>query len=518
MRSSRKYLILACMVFLVGSSSHAQDYHGIPSYGCDFFLGYLTPITHTPYFSGVTESTSLLVSSYSASNVVTISYFDSLGHEGQSITKVIQTGRTAQISFDRQHLRPTRLGEVAEWKAMHITSRDPISIQYYSQGSCTGELLQAIPTAGLGKHYVIASFNDNGIAFNPGFINRDSSSGQFMIVAPYDNTTVTYTPTSTTYSGVVGVNYGRTANGSSHPRTITLNRGQIFLVQSEALDTADISGSHVIADKPIAIIAGHERALLGDPSHVWNSLDNDIRNMLLEEMTPVESWGSEYVSIPNVPAANVARLLVNGRGNLYRVFTADTLGDDAVNFFLDASPSTALLTQYQHPVTSLANVTVPVRITAAHGRKIYAVMYDYFQGQHDSDPGSLVGKGKGITPQDETSYRLPTESNLVPETHWQRATAFKIPAQSDYRNAQWINLITYGSGADSITLSMNGLPDMKLLSLPHDSMTIPGRSSGADRLVGFRFRLASGDYFLHSSSTPFVAYSYGRTEGQYKDG
>ncbi|MEO6939575.1 MAG: choice-of-anchor D domain-containing protein [Candidatus Kapaibacterium sp.] len=516
--------VFLLLVLVSGRPLFAQG--GIPSDVRYFFIGWMPGLIHVPYFSNVTESYWVLVGSYADNNVVTISYFDDNGVETSGPTMILSKGRVWQQALDRNHMRPTKPGEVPEFKAARIRAKYPVSVQCYSEGSATGGMLQAIPTPALGKKYVAAAWVDNPIQSNPGFINRDSASSEFMVIAPYDHTTVTFTPASTTCAGIIGVNSGQGATGTPHPQTVVLRRGQIYWVRSHSIDPSyDMSGSLIVSDKPVAVIAGHERALLGDPSGIWTTLDNDTRDLMIEQMTPVEDWESEYPSAPFVSPPKITRLLVNGTGDMYRVYSADPSGSQ-VDAWIggNISPYTLGLSMYQNPIPHYDNVIAPVDLVAHDGKKIYVVMYDYFQGQHDFDPGEKTkdkghdsttssGNGGGQT-LDETTYTCPNEMNVVPANRWRKDAVWKVPNNSHYRGYQFINVITYRDSIAKLFLSKNGAPGTPLSSWPYvGSFSIPLHPE----YIAVRVKLPAADYSM-TANTPFVVYSYGRTETEYKDG
>lgn len=529
--------LLLATSFLTEQRVLAQG-HGISSDARDFYVGYMPGIRHPGGWTGYTENYYVLVCSYQDNNPVTLYYFGADGSEIQGPTKILTKGRCQQILLDRNQMQPARPGEVLEFKAAHIKSRYPISVQLYDEGSSTGGMYQAIPTSALGKSYVIASWFDNPIQNNPGFLNRDSSSSEFMIIAPYDNTNVTFIPNSTTYAGVLGYKSGAGSDGLPHPKTIQMRKGQVYWVRSFSVDASnDLSGSTVVSDKPVAVLGGQERGLLGDPSGWWLSLDNDIRDVMIEQMTPVEDWGSEYPSIPFMPAQNsdprFSRRLKNGEGNMYRIYTNDPNGGFMnmwKNFPASAYPTGVSL--YQSPAATYDNIEDPVDLMVdsksvdANGnvKKMYAVMYDYFQGGHDSSPGGLAdgdnGKGSqaqsggGDNPQDEDTYKCPNEMDLVPIDRYRTSTVFKIPFNSTYFGYQFINIITNKDSLSKILVTHNGLSPTPLKAItPMKVYQIPLRPE----LTGLTLKLAAGDYVI-TGNTPFACYSYGRTETQYKDG
>jgi hypothetical protein len=516
-------LLAALLVLLLLPNSASSQNAGLRSSGRDFYIGYMPGLRHPSTWSGVSEALYVLVGSFQADNTFSINFFDNSGHEYSGPTYTLQKGEVRQVALDRAQMMPTKQGERLEYKSAHIKSRYPVTVQVYQEGSSTGGMYQAIPTNALGTSYVAAAWYDNPIQNNPGYINRDSASSQFMIIAAFDNTKVTFTPNATTYGGVIGKSTGNGSTGTPHPTTVSLQRGQIYWVRSEALEiTNDMSGSQIVSDKPIAVLAGHERALLGDPSGYWTTLDNDVRDILIEQMTPYEDWGTDYPSVPFLPPAQVARLLVNGDGDMYRIYTNDPAGGQ-MNMWKDpTSPQkySRSVSAYQSPAASFDNVEDPVDLLVnsfnpdGTRKKMYVVMYDYFQGQHDFDQGGGTSQkgGKGI--QDEMTMVCPNEMNVIPVDRNGYNTVFKVPQQSTYRGYQFINIITNRDSLMKINVMYNSMTTKPLGTYSkRKQYEIPLHPE----LIGLTYQLAPGNYLI-SGNTPFACYSYGRTETQYKDG
>src|SRR5260370_1456969 len=78
-----------------------------------------------------------------------------------------------------------------------------------------------------------------------------------------------------------------------------------------------MSGSLVVADKPIAVLAGHEDAFIGDVGARFL----DARDFMIEEIIPMECADSTgYVSIP-LKDSNPTAPEEAGYGENYAVFT-----------------------------------------------------------------------------------------------------------------------------------------------------------------------------------------------------
>ncbi len=153
------------VVLLFASMSPAQQ-QGVPSEGKDFYIGFVYPsFNKNPGqqgrdfhgFFGVYA----LVSSYEDNNIVKFSYFDAGGSEVASVSKIIGARRAVQVPLDVASMKMSEPGDVPEYKACHITSQKPVSVQYFNTGANSGGLYFALPTPGLGKNYVIASYYDN---------------------------------------------------------------------------------------------------------------------------------------------------------------------------------------------------------------------------------------------------------------------------------------------------------------------------------------------------------------------
>jgi len=506
-------LVLAFCAGVLSSPSltRAQKLKGIPSEGRDFYIGYMPnlPIPNPP--EPITpEQAYIIVCSEVDGNTFSISYFGDDGKEISGSSQALMKGRCAQIPLVKTYMAPKRPGEILEFKAAHVTSRFPVSVAVYQDGSAAGGMYEAIPTGGLGKSYVISTYYDVPLQDNPtppGF--ADSASSEFLIIATADNTNVVFVPNSTTIGGVIGMNSGDGSTGKPHPTRITMRRGQVYWVRSDPNSALnDLTGSTVDADKPIAVLGGHEKALLGDPG-AGVSQWADVRDILVEEMTPVEAWDSEYVSIPFLPAQS-SQATSNGWGDLYRVVTnTDNNGTiDAYTCDLGSPGCTPVekpVGGYQSPATDFTFIENPEQFIVKPGpdgkrKKMYAVQYDYFQGDNSTD---------------EYAYTAPNEMNVVGLSRMITSTVFHIPQNSKYQGAQFINVITRRDSlvGGKIQIMIDGKNPTSLYSFPRmKTYNIPNHPE----LIGFTSRVGGNKDYMFFGNTPFACYSYGRTENTIK--
>jgi len=509
------FLSLAGLCSMFGTARAQVVRHGINSYGTDFYLSRMPLIRFSQSWQQVENGPAggyFLICSIHDNNKVVIDYFSDATtgspatHEIAGKTFIINKGKSVEYPIDQNSLTPDHPGEILQWKSAHIYSDYPITVQFYMEGTSSGQLYQGIPTAALGKSYVIAAWNDCPKANAPNPDNPDSTSSEFMVIAPYDNTTVTITPNSTTIGGNIGYNTGAGSTNTPHPFTINMQRGQIYWVRSAPTDiNNDLSGSTVVSDKPVAVLGGQERAFIDDPESQGSYGDEDIRDAMVEEMTPVESWGSDYPAIPDMPASN-PDCNPNGDGDLYRLYSNDPVGIN-VNMWQYTSPAQAYGPQgvkvYQAPAADWENVTEPIDLrvdskdAAGNTKKMYAVQYQYFQW----------------VPAQEESYRSENEMDLTPIDHYQMSTIFMVPKNVHYNGYQFLGLITNKDSLSKITITLNGTSSGTLQSfIPWiKQYQIPLHPE----LVGLTYKLPAGTYMI-TGNTPFASYSYGRTETDMK--
>jgi hypothetical protein len=319
-----------------------------------------------------------------------------------TIVKVIYTADSAQFQNEQFVIGPNNpkeykiinqngflakptLPEQLQNRTVHVIASNPISLQGFTDDDNNVGLFLILPTSSLGQNYVIASYNDQ--PFIPGncYSCFDSSSGGFVITAVEDNTDVTITAHSPTKGG----------HAAGETWTITMNRGDNYWVQGAAQDDGDdLSQSHVTSTKPVAVIAGCEIMRALDAMIIQGHFD--YNDYIVEQMIPVETWGTDYVS---APFTNKRGTDLDKAGDLYRVFAWDPQTTITFNGLVQ-NPGT----YWEFPLT-----TDPVHITS--DKPIMVVQYDYYEDFH------FAGEPR-------TSN---TEMVLVPRHNWRRNATFKVP-------------------------------------------------------------------------------------------
>lgn len=181
--------------------------------------------------------------------------------------------------------------------SFHITSDEKITVIAHNQAQWSSDGMIIYPTPTLGQKYFVNSYNS--FTLQNGFGSTDRSS-QFAIVATEDNTEIIIRP-----------KVALIETGSS-TITTTLNRGEVYLGQADvqASSIADLTGSLIESDKPIAVFSGNERAYV--PRAGGGSKD-----YLTAQMIPFESSGKRYILLPFIQPENTHPL--DSYQDLFRV-------------------------------------------------------------------------------------------------------------------------------------------------------------------------------------------------------
>lgn len=182
--------------------------------------------------------------------------------------------------------------EIAERKAIEIISTAPIVVYAFSTQYLTSDGYSAIPVEQWGKEYVVVSYpNDQyldweGLSFQDSLYKATPRQSEFMIIAAYDSTQITFFPRAITEKGVQ----------INSPRSLTLHRGQCYLVKSFPLTKGygDLTGTLIQGNKPFGLLSGHVRTAV--PQTLVPKWDS--KNHLVEMLMPVISWGREFITVP----------------------------------------------------------------------------------------------------------------------------------------------------------------------------------------------------------------------------
>lgn len=193
----------------------------------------------------------------------------------------VAAGGETVITLD--HAVVLTSNETVEAKAIHVTALSPVSVHVISENSLSADGYLALPTAGLGKTYYVMSYASTGL-----------TGSEFAVAATQNNTTVTITPAAAGASKPAGVAF-----------TVVLNIGETYQLSNPA--SADMTGTLVAADKPIAVFSGHRCSDM--PS------GTGYCDYLVEQLPDVSIWGKTFHTSPfNGRARYTVRVIASQNG------------------------------------------------------------------------------------------------------------------------------------------------------------------------------------------------------------
>jgi PKD repeat protein len=198
-------------------------------------------------------------------------------------TYSVDANGTTEIVIPWQVVEATGSEQVQD-KGIHLVSQKPVSVYALNWDPYSADAAVIYPVETLGNEYFAICYYPNIDPRNP-----ETGSGrnsEFLIVATEDQTSIKITPSKITDK----------LKPKDSTFVVVLNKGEVFQVQSENLQgtgksgQGDLTGSHVIADKPVAFYSGALATTVPNANCCWDHL--------FEQIPPVHSWGRKYFTVP----------------------------------------------------------------------------------------------------------------------------------------------------------------------------------------------------------------------------
>lgn len=234
------------------------------------------------------------------------------------------------------------ISEVVRKYAIEILTDVPVVVYAFNSQAHTSDSYVCIPVSNWGDKYAVLSMpNDQYDPTYPPPTKTDSliqytpRASEFMLISGYDNTWVTIRPAALTDRGKqVGRYY-----------QILLNKGDTYLVKSYPTPKGygDLTGTYITSTKPVGVLSGHVRSAI--PQNLPPGKDS--KDHLVEQLSPMDSWGNLYCSVP---------FGVNVDGDLFRVMSKEP--NTRLKVYTSSFPIEYILPD-SLSVRSFSNINVP---------------------------------------------------------------------------------------------------------------------------------------------------------------
>ncbi len=188
--------------------------------------------------------------------------------------------------------------QVFPGRAIYIHAEAPIIVYGVTRYQYTSDGYLAIPVSSWGKEYIVASYADP--------VTENFGVGQYLpsytsVVSAYDNTKVRFTMGGNVWSKTAGdLKPGESV-------TVNMNAGDVYLVAGSG-PRADLSGSKIVASKPVGVISGNFCAYI--PS------EYGYCDFIIEMDLPTNTWGTKY---------HVSQIATRRKNSLLKVFAKEPM-------------------------------------------------------------------------------------------------------------------------------------------------------------------------------------------------
>jgi hypothetical protein len=397
-----------------------------------------------------------------------------------SKTYSLKAGKTTSLHMNTGEipLREVTQDNASDEVAI-LKSSVPVWVSAYNGKTMSSDGYSVIPTNAWGRSYYHCSSYD--------FSEFRDWAGGMVIMACENGTTVTISAYSKKKAGLL-LDGSAVDTVVGNIRTIVLNRGQIYKVQGSGKDRAqfDISGTSLMATKPIGVLSYHERTILPAIGHSTG------RNHLVEMLPPVHAWGKQYVSV-DFPR--------NNKGDFFRIVASQ--------------PNTTVSCRWYdfQSITQVGAKTFNLKNAGS---------WDEFLVDTAVHPFNATGiRGKCIWTGDKPfllmqySYSSDWDGN----SSWDPFMLF-VPPVDQYANSQvlqtsgdmnvtahYANILAVGDSSDpNHTLLRSLIIDTKSLALTNSTF-LSNRLPGTN-IYCTRVPLSAGVHTV-TGSTPTASYLYG---------
>jgi hypothetical protein len=225
--------------------------------------------------------------------------------------------RSARFALSDSHFE---VGGLASRAAFRLTSDLPVSAAHIQSDDSTpggssstgGTLL--LPAHVLGNRYRALTY---GQVATPQLLRTKGSlggAGQLVVVGTVNQTVVTIAPSTTAALGPGG---GGPPPGPDGKVRVTLDDGDLFTLFSSR-DGADLTGTEVSADQPVAVFSGNISTTYGISATGISSPD-----LAHEQLLPVAAWGKVYVAAALPPEPGVCDPVLMPPGSSLWTIVAD---------------------------------------------------------------------------------------------------------------------------------------------------------------------------------------------------
>ncbi|HTG33743.1 MAG TPA: MopE-related protein [Thermoanaerobaculia bacterium] len=261
----------------------------ISNKGREFITGFLAnPFGSSINVSAVTTEIQL---TSDVSTSVTVQYPVNTPSFSQTVS--LTPGQVTTVDLPNTAESNWPAGQVRN-NAVRLSGSKDFAVYIMNRGRFTTDAGMGLPVEALGTSYILTTYQ--GSSYN------GDDRPEFLVVAAFDGTTVTITPTASLRIPSPG-----TTAQPNVPFQVQLNRGQGFRGEASFFGT-DFTGTVIESNRPVAVLNGNTCATVS----VFTSACDHV----FEAAHPVTSWGIAAVvaNLPGRPGGSIYRVVASADG------------------------------------------------------------------------------------------------------------------------------------------------------------------------------------------------------------
>ncbi|MBL8007910.1 MAG: T9SS type A sorting domain-containing protein [Ignavibacteria bacterium] len=278
-----KYFRSLIVLFLLIFGSVSISGAALDSKGTNFWLMFPGNLSGSDYYQAL-----FITSDFNTSGTVSIPGI------AFSTPFNVTAGTVTTINFPQ--LVDVQTNDAVTNMGIHVTSVDEVTVYGLNRRSATTDAFLGLPVDILGTDYIVLGYENVNVV----------NATQFGIVAVSNGTTVSITPTETTGPHPAGVAYN-----------VSLNEGETYLLRNGNSMPADLSGSLITSNLPVAVFGGHQCANIPAGYYACDHV--------VEQIPPSTAWGKNFLTHPLATRLN---------GDTWRILASE----DNTNVSINAIP------------------------------------------------------------------------------------------------------------------------------------------------------------------------------------
>jgi hypothetical protein len=268
------------MIALLISGSVSISSAALDSKGTNFWVMFPGNLSGSDYYQAL-----FITSDFNTSGTVAIPGL------AFSVPFTVTAGTVTTVTFPM--IVDVQTNDAVTNMGIHITSVDEVTIYGLNRRSATTDAFLSLPVDILGTDYIVLGYKNVNVV----------NATQFGIVAVSNGTTVTITPTETTGPHPAFV-----------PYTVNLNEGETYLLRNGNSMPADLSGSLITSNLPVAVFGGHQCANIPAGYYACDHV--------VEQIPPSTVWGKNFLTEPLATRLN---------GDTWRILASEDNTNVSIN-------------------------------------------------------------------------------------------------------------------------------------------------------------------------------------------